>query len=652
MQGMGRASSGMKAARILMDVAGENLANENNPDYRRKKASQASVPGASDTSISIGNGVEVESITRMRDELAERALVANTQVEESLKTTSDVLSNLESIFQEPAENGLDAQMGDLFENIKQLASDPRNESLRRSVVKSGESVTMLMNQIDGEMENAYEHAHETLRGSAQKVNELAEEVAELNLEIMHGEASGTRQTALRDKREAAIGELAEHVDVRTHTTDQGHVNVRVGGSLLVSGTDHLTTEVERTEGATKLVAGSDQPLDINEGQVGGLLSVVNEMLPQYEDQLDTLANGLRREFNLLHSTGLPGGGRFEYMEGDSMEEETHLDSYGVPATSSGQLFLNVEDPDGGVSQHEINDLDTDVEKGDLARQVADEIDDEIPHLSASQENGRLVIDADSGYKFGFSTPYDPNPEWEGGSDADARIVGDYESEQNLEYTVRADAAGEVGDDPISVTVEVEDEDGNTETYSRQVEEEGGFQRVSLGNGLSLELEEDSLSAGDSLSFDARADMDPQGILDPLGVNTFFQGKGAGEIEVEPRLADDPNKLATSVQSVEGDNQRLLDMLELEEKEVLDGSSLKGFYRDLTGDISTNLNNEQTRLKSVESLSDNLQDRRDAASSVSADEEIMQIMQSQRIYQGVARYVQALDSAYNDLFNIL
>jgi flagellar hook-associated protein FlgK len=59
-----------------------------------------------------------------------------------------------------------------------------------------------------------------------------------------------------------------------------------------------------------------------------------------------------------------------------------------------------------------------------------------------------------------------------------------------------------------------------------------------------------------------------------------------------------------------------------------------------------------QLNNLEDIAQSLSDARDAASGVSVDEEMMTILQSQRIYQSLTKYVKSLDSAYSDLFRIL
>lgn len=660
MKGLGRAARGLRAARTLLDVAGENIANQDSEGYHRKKASITAVPGVHSRKLSVGGGAAVKSISRVRNELPERGLIANAQVRKKVDQKVDMLGRLEATFQEPSETGLDARLGDLFEKIRRLSADLGSPSLQRSVVQKAESVTGELNRLDTEMDRLRSHMQKTLESRVEKVNELSERIAGLNKKILHVSSKGKNPTALRDKRDAAVSDLSELVNVDTHTTDEGHTNVSVGGALLVSG--GYASQVDlREQGDNVVLAHKGDPVQVREGSVGGAIDMLNEGLPRYRKKLDRLANGLRRQFNRLHSTGLPSSGRFKRLQGsnafhDNVTLQQH--GYSVPAVTDGKLTVNVEEAaSGDVTQTTLTNIDTGQGANDLVQQVASKLDS-VSHLNASEKNGRLQLEAEDGYSFGFATAYDPNPASSGSFSAasppEVTVSGSYEGQEDLAYSVSFAGDGTIGSDPVDVNVTVEDTAGNTvDSFTRTLGADWtSADEVSLGNGLSLSLTDGEVAAGDSFSFTAREDMDPQGILDPLGVNTMFGGLGAGGLHVRKGLAENPEELSTSLKANPSDNQRLLSMLELEDKKTIDSKKFHDFYRDLVGDMATNRESKEAQLSNLEDIHQSLQDAQDATSGVSVEEEMMHIFEGQRIYRGLTKYVKALDTTYNNLFRIL
>ena len=660
MKGLGRTANGLRAARTLLDVAGENIANQDSEGYHRKKAHITAVPGVSSRRLSVGLGATVEEISRVRSELTERSLIANTQVRKKAEQTVDVLDKLESSFQEPSETAFDARLGDLFDKIRRLSSDPASSNLRRAVVQKAESVSAGLNRLDNEMERLRDHMRETLDSRVGRVNELSENIASLNKKILHASAQGKNPTALKDKRENAVSELAELVNVETHTTDEGHTNISVGGTLLVSGGNSSKVELQN-KGDELHLTRKDTPVQVKEGSLGGLINMLNDGLPRYRDKLDALANGLRRSFNRLHTTALPSSGRFKRLNGSSaFHDNATLQEHGyfVPAVTNGELIVNVENTSSDeVSQTKLTGIDTTQGANDLVQQVANKLNS-VSNLNASENNGSLQIEAGDGYTFGFATPYDPDPasasSFSTASPPEVNVLGSYEGQKDLTYSVSFAGSGTLGTDPVDVNVTVEDSAGNAvDSYTRTVGPDWkSTDELSLDNGLSLNLTEGGVAVGDSFSFTARANTDPQGLLNALGVNTMFDGVGAGGIKVSERLADNPEKLAGSLQAHPSDNQRLLDMLKLQDKNTVESRDLHGFYRDLVGEVATTRKNKKTQLSNLKDIHQRLQDAHDSTSGVSVEEEMMQIYKGQRIYRGVTKYMQALDKSYQNLLRTL
>jgi flagellar hook-associated protein 1 FlgK len=81
--------------------------------------------------------------------------------------------------------------------------------------------------------------------------------------------------------------------------------------------------------------------------------------------------------------------------------------------------------------------------------------------------------------------------------------------------------------------------------------------------------------------------DTSGVLAALGVNTFFKGTGARDIDVNEELVAQPLLLAASSAFVSGDgaNAGRLAALETAQSEQLDGVSITAFYNTIAGAVA-------------------------------------------------------------------
>jgi len=145
-----------------------------------------------------------------------------------------------------------------------------------------------------------------------RVNDLANEVAALNNAIRPLMLSKASPNDLLDKRDLALGELADLVGARTETRDDHTVDVFIGGSTLVAGDRAIELRAEEQPdpgladaGVKRLVftsAGGGEVVP-RSGEAAGLSEVANTLIPDAIRALDGIANSLVTDVNALHVTG-------------------------------------------------------------------------------------------------------------------------------------------------------------------------------------------------------------------------------------------------------------------------------------------------------------------------------------------------------------
>ena len=188
--------------------------------------------------------------------------------------------------------------------------------------------------------------------------------------------------------------------------------------------------------------------------------------------------------------------------------------------------------------------------------------------------------------------------------------------------------------------------------------------VPLGEGALAALQEFSHTVVKSL----REKL--QQLLDALAnaVNEFHQsGFGldgstgepffvlvSGQWQVNPALLNDPRRLAASQTGAVGDGAVAAAIARLMDTPLasLGGQTVSAFYRNLIGDLAARTNGTQNALTAFSETRRFLQDRRDAVSGVSIDEEMVDLMRFQQAYIAAARVLQVVDNLVSDLLTNL
>jgi len=655
----------MQALRAMIAVAGDNIANVNSPGFHARRAEVTTRPGPTVGGVRVGEGSGVQSITRLRDALAERMLLADVQVLERVKQEATILDHVELSFQEPSEDSLDAHLGQFFERISGLTANPDDTVLRSQMVQAADSLSCAFNQLSSKVRTMEHEARTDLDLTVEKTNELLSRAARLNQNIAGVESGDVSAPGLKDQRDQVVRQLAELINVKTYRSEHGVLNVTMAGSLLVDGEQHVPLKARETEQGYLLSPQGQKgrALEVREGKLAGLLEGLNSFLPSFRGRLDELASTLRREFNRIHTTGLAKDGRFENLRGVNA---FHGDNafceagYGVTEGTDQSIVINIEEKGSGhIDQHELS-LDTTVASDTFVQDLADKVNAQVPQLTASVQEGRLSLEADDGFAFGFATPYDPNPAEPGditaASPTSPQIIDAYKGEEDLDYEFTFLDSGKVGSDQIEVQIDASREDGTqVSSFTRTIPADyQPGKAIALERGMEFTLSEGSVNSGDGFSFTAHAEMDTAGVLDALGVNTFFNGTNAASLEVVNRVKDQPARIAGALRDVSGDNHRLLEMKALRSRKIMDGgnASLVEGYRGLLSNIGAAHSTRAEHQRSLEGAVTELENKVSAASGVSVDEEMMQLLESQRIYQASVKYIKSVDSTLSALLQLV
>jgi flagellar hook-associated protein FlgK len=405
------------ATRFALDTAGHNISNAATPGYSRQNVDFSAAHPVFSNGSFVGSGVEALSVRRSADGLLHRRILGQGSVLGSLNARHTGLSEMEDLFNEPA-NGLGGLMNGWFAKVSDLSASPEDDILRTGLVSAGEDLGGQFRQLRGQMDDLRTSFAGQLESKVAQVNQLATSISNLNREIGKSELGGAAANDLRDARDEALRSLSELVDIRAIEDSKGITRVLVAGSLLVdSGSAHELTLDQKSDGSAVLhIDGVTSHIPIEGGSMGGLYDLYQERAPAHIQHLDKVAHELIREVNRVHATGVPKSGPFKSITGsyriqdkdaDGELGDALLSNAGLPfEVVSGELNLNVSDSNGNLSKHKLSISATHTTVQDFVDQL-----NEVPHVSAEVDAlGRMRISTEAGYGFDFSRRLDPHPD--------------------------------------------------------------------------------------------------------------------------------------------------------------------------------------------------------------------------------------------------
>ncbi len=311
--GLSIAASGLAADSALLDAASNNLANINTPGYAREQVNLT--PWAPGAMFQSGQGVMITSVSALTDAVYAAANIAAQGIQGGATQASQVMSSVESIFPEPNNNGIAAQLATFWSDLSKLAASPNQPGAQQVVASDALAVANTLNASSSQLSQlgtALQHEVGTGSGdggSLSQANSLLSEVATLNQGIIAGTAAGQNVNALVDQQRAAVNTLAGMLGTTTSPQSNGSINVYLGGVQLVSGVVAQTLSATGSAATANLAVVIGSGVQVNAGgSVGSNLSAVNAILPGYQGQLSAIADSLATNLNTLQANGMAANG--------------------------------------------------------------------------------------------------------------------------------------------------------------------------------------------------------------------------------------------------------------------------------------------------------------------------------------------------------
>lgn len=375
------ANRALTSQQIGLDIVGHNIANANTEGFTRQAAEmQASVPftivGTTRPQQpgQLGTGVDVVNIKRFRDGFVDLQYRQEQQLLGRWETSRDALAQVEQAFNEPGTDGLGGALSNFWNSWSALANNPENQANRQGLAENAQTLANQMNQLYRTIASQQSNLDRDVQLRVQDVNNLTDQVARLNDQIVRVVGAGDQPNDLRDQRDLLIDKLSRLVNMTYTEGSNGSVTVNVGGRTVVYGNQAFALRVDqaKTDGTPDPqgfvnVFYADQidpqkadltsPVQITSGQLFGDIEARDVQLAGVLGKLQDLGATLITQVNDVHSQGfgLNDQTNLPFFEGTGADDiavsSAILGDLDNIAAASSQLS-----PGDGSNALAINDL--------------------------------------------------------------------------------------------------------------------------------------------------------------------------------------------------------------------------------------------------------------------------------------------------------
>ncbi len=316
-RGLDIALSGLAAQQQAIDVLNHNIANANTPGFSRQRLNLEATPpymiptsSGSVQRLQAGSGVQAGSINRMRDAFLDKQVRNETLRSESAGIRQDTFDKLQTIFSEPSDTGISAQLSAFWNSWQDLSANPSDTASRSAVLQQAMALTNQLNSDSSSLGAQRRELSSLASQQATDINDIAKQLATLNSEIQRSELGGAKANDLLDRRDILLDQMAGLVDAQVITQPDDTVTVFLDGQDLVNRTTAraITTSVDAASLLHVSWTDTGEEMHPSGGKLQGTVLSSNTDVVNRATALDQLALQLRDDVNALHRTGFDRNG--------------------------------------------------------------------------------------------------------------------------------------------------------------------------------------------------------------------------------------------------------------------------------------------------------------------------------------------------------
>jgi flagellar hook-associated protein 1 len=309
--------SALKAQQAMQETIGQNIANVNTAGYSRQTVAllASAPPDVPITPPQPGLGVEITGIRRSADALLNRQLGQESAGSSYWTALNSGMSEVEGLFPEPSDNGINEMLSSFWSSWKDLSTDPTGSGARANVRQTAQDLASNIRRTYDGVTDFATKLNGTLAAQTTDINALAQEIAQINVRIASTASNGGAANDLQDRQDALLLKLSQLAGVQYANNATGTTTVMLGGHTLVgpSGATQMKV-VTGGDGYSEVHWSDDDSVaNVTKGELGATFKqrdwAFNTVIPQ----LNSLAKSVIDSVNTLHSSAYTADGRTGIM---------------------------------------------------------------------------------------------------------------------------------------------------------------------------------------------------------------------------------------------------------------------------------------------------------------------------------------------------
>jgi flagellar hook-associated protein 1 len=295
-----------------------NIANVNTPGYSRQVANFAETPPVQLGTASFGTGVQLQSVSSLRDPILDLRVNQETQQQGQLNAFISSGQQIQALFNQTNGTGLQTPLTAFFNSLSQLAANPSDINTRQGVITASQNLASAFNQTSANLATLQRNTDTSVAQTVSQINSLTTQIATVNTQVSDATGAGQNAGPFIDQRQQLLTQLSSLVDISEINAGSGSLTITTtsGAPLVVANKSFALSTQPNAAGFQDVYSqGTDITANISSGQLAGELQIRDQEIPATQNSLDALAFNLANSVNAqsvagTDLNGLPGTNLF------------------------------------------------------------------------------------------------------------------------------------------------------------------------------------------------------------------------------------------------------------------------------------------------------------------------------------------------------
>ena len=230
------AKRGLSVQQANINTTSHNIANANTEGYSRQRAVAGTTRPFGGMSRfdscsvgQVGTGAEITSIQRLRNKFLDYQVRNETGKLGNYDVSSKFLSEVEGVFGEPSDTGIQKLFSKFYAAFQEVAKTPEKSAARTVALQQCSALADALNSTSTQLAKKVTDAQELLQNNVSSVNTCLDEINELNKQISSVSAIGQTPNDLMDKRDNLLDKVSKMFGITVEMDKRETINLKADG---------------------------------------------------------------------------------------------------------------------------------------------------------------------------------------------------------------------------------------------------------------------------------------------------------------------------------------------------------------------------------------------------------------------------------------